>query len=140
MLSHYFIDVILPLPLSDLYTYRISHEDFSLIKPGIRVIVPFGKNKWLSAIVCKIHQNPPAGTECKYIHQIIDSEPIITEKQFKLWNWLSEYYMCQPGEVMQAALPSALKMSGETTLCIHPQFDGDVSTLNEKECHVSYDV
>lgn len=136
MLIYYFIDVILPLPLSGLYTYRITKEDFDSIKQGIRVIVPFGKNKWISAIVCKIHHNPPIGKECKYIHQIIDTDPIISINQFRLWNWLSTYYMCSQGEVMQAALPSALKLSGTTSICIHPQFDGDISSLNEKEIEV----
>ena len=49
-MAHTFVDVILPLPLPKSYTYAISGEEFDNVKPGFRVLVPFGKRKWYTAI------------------------------------------------------------------------------------------
>lgn len=129
----YFVDVLLPLPLPGLFTYRVPHDFPSEINFGIRVVVPFGKSKLYSALVVKVHTEAPSQLNTKYIIDIIDEQPVITEKQFRLWQWLSQYYMCTLGEVMAIALPSALKIASETQIMLHPQFDGDLSYLSERE-------
>jgi len=118
----WFVDVILPLSLPNLYTYRVPDELKGQITAGQRVAVQFGKNKLYSALVRKIHQNPPLKYQAKFIHSLLDSSPIVTETQFQLWEWISTYYMCSIGEVMNAALPSGLKLSSETKIVLHPAF------------------
>jgi len=105
-------DVILPLPLESCYTYSVpeSHNDFGV---GCRVIVQFGKKKYYTAIIVRIYEGE-AVNETKDIISILDEHPVITEKQLEFWQWLSFYYMCRLGEVMRAALPSALKLESET--------------------------
>jgi primosomal protein N' (replication factor Y) len=49
-----FADVILPLPLSDLYTYAVPAEMRNKIARGSRVIVPFGNKRYYTAIIYKI--------------------------------------------------------------------------------------
>ncbi len=104
---HHFIDVILPIPLQKAFTYHITEAEAEFLKPGMRVAVPFGKSKIYTALVYKIHQNPPTAYEAKTIHQILDEKPIITEHQLKHWEWIASYYMCSIGEVMRAAMPNA---------------------------------
>ena len=99
----YFIDVILPLYLDKLYTYSITEAEFHFLKIGSRVTVSFGKKKIYTAVVFKIHQEKPLVYEAKPITQILDEEPLIHEKQLALWQWISEYYMCNLGDVMRAA-------------------------------------
>jgi primosomal protein N' (replication factor Y) len=108
-----FIDVILPLPIPTLFTYRISKSQKKNLRPGIRVTVPFGKNKIYTAIVKRIHNDKPGGYEVRNIHTIMDKLPLVNEIQLKLWDWISEYYMCSPGEVFKAALPSGFKLESE---------------------------
>ena len=103
----HFIDVILPIPLEKQFTYCITQAEATFLKPGIRVAVPFGKTKIYTGLVYKIHKDAPTAYEAKQIHQILDEKPIINSNQFKLWEWISGYYMCTLGEVMRAALPSA---------------------------------
>ena len=103
----YFIDVILPIPISNLFTYRITESESKFLTPGMRVSVPFGKSKIYTALVYVIHNTKPVKYEAKDIHQILDDEPIVTNQQFKLWEWISKYYMCSLGEVFRAALPSS---------------------------------
>ena len=54
-----FVDVILPVPIHQEFTYRIPFEMNEYIQEGIRVVVPFGKSKFYTAIVTKVHETVP---------------------------------------------------------------------------------
>lgn len=132
----HFVDVLLPLPLPALFTYRVPYEMNDLVGFGVRVIVPFGRSKLYSALVVRVHENAPQVTT-KYILDVVDDRPVISERQFQLWQWMANYYLCTLGEVMAAALPSALKLASETKIYLHPDFNGDVSMLNPNELHIA---
>jgi hypothetical protein len=51
-----FADVLLPVPIHQVFTYRIPFELNNSIKFGVRVIVPFGKNKLQTGIITRIHE------------------------------------------------------------------------------------
>ncbi|MDH5382472.1 MAG: primosomal protein N', partial [Cyclobacteriaceae bacterium] len=125
--STYFADVILPLAVPKKYTYRIPGMDCEKIEKGFRVIVQFGKRKIFTGIVSKIHEVPPGGYEAKLILAVLDDSPVITPVQLELFDWMAAYYMCTPGEVLQAALPSGLKLSSESKIQIHPVFSIETS-------------
>lgn len=131
--STYFVEVILPLSLQGTYTYRIPQEWNAFIEKGKRVIVQFGKNRIYSALIYSISNMPPSHYEAKYIIEVLDDEPIVTPKQFQLWEWMSSYYLCTLGEVMQAALPSAFKLASETYISKVEDIEVDLSILTEKE-------
>ncbi|MEI6694580.1 MAG: primosomal protein N' [Bacteroidota bacterium] len=132
-----FADVLLPLPLKGYFTYRIPFEMNEMLKPGQRVVIQFGKKKVYTALVRRIHEKPPLAYAVKYILSVLDSEAIVNEKQFLLWEWIADYYMCAIGEVMNAALPAAFKLASETRILINPDFDGDFSQFNEYEMLVA---
>ena len=112
--SPVFADIILPLPLKQLFTYSIPKSLEKQAKPGKRVIVQFGKRKIYAAIIHTIHQKKPANYETKDILSILDDYPIVNKSQLKLWQWIADYYMCSLGEVFKASLPSGLKLESET--------------------------
>ena len=120
-----FADVILPLPLSKYYTYRIPEELQSGIRPGCRVIVPFGRKKYYTAIVVHIHPYAPADYETKDILTLLDESPILRRPQLKFWEWIAEYYLCSVGDVYKAALPSGLKLESETLISPNPDYEED---------------
>ncbi|WP_044514811.1 primosomal protein N' [Hymenobacter sp. DG25B] len=130
-----FADVILPLPLPKLYTYRVPFELNDQVVVGGRVIVQFGAKKTLSCIVAAVHENPPKEYQAKYILEFIDDAPVVTQPQLKLFRWMADYYMCTLGEVINAALPSALKLSSESRVQLHPAFVAEESPypLSEQE-------
>lgn len=128
-----FADVILPLAVPQLYTYRVPYEWNAAIQPGQRVVVQFGRNKRYTALVRKVHDVPPKLYSSKYIDHILDQSPIVNEKQFRLWEWMASYYMCTIGEVMNAALPSGLKLSSETRILLNPSFGNAYDALTDKE-------
>lgn len=129
----YFVDVILPLAIAGTYTYRAPQEMNSELAIGKRVVVQFGKTRVYSAIISQIHEVPPEKYEAKYLLDILDDRPVATEKQLALWGWISTYYLCQVGEVMQAALPSVLKLASETKIIANNQQDRDRSQLTDRE-------
>ena len=128
-----FAEVILPLPLYDRFTYRIPEEMLSDMKPGIRVIVQFGARKFYSGLVYSISDNAPDGIEIKSIEAVIDNNEVIFPANFEMWQWISEYYMAPFGDVMKAALPSALKLESSSTLYPGPVAESYPMTPEEEE-------
>lgn len=110
----------------------------SLVETGSRVIVQFGKKKILTGIVAKCHEDPPLAYEAKYILEVPDEFPVMTSLQIHLLYWVSEYYMCTIGEVLNAALPSGLKLSSQSNIQLHPDFsqEADNHEFSEKETMV----
>lgn len=129
----YFVDVILPLSIPNTYTYRLPFELNELIQVGVRVVVPLGRAKLYTGIVVRIHEEIPQNYQVKYVESLLDDSPIVTGNQFKLWKWISNYYMANIGDVMNAALPSNFKLGSETKISIHPQFERDYENLTDKE-------
>jgi primosomal protein N' (replication factor Y) len=105
-MTPFFADIILPLAVRGRFTYRVPKAMSGKIAPGMRVRVPFGGRNLYSGIVCKVHDASPDVKNIRDIVSILDEIPIISGSQLKLWQWISEYYLCNEGEVMKAALPS----------------------------------
>ncbi len=129
----FFVNVVLPLAISKAYTYRVPQNLANNIAIGKRVVVQFGRNKVYTAIIFSISDKAPVGYEAKYILDVLDEFPIVTAQQLALWEWMSAYYLCTLGEVMQAALPSALKLASETKVTLNTDSEYDKSTLTDKE-------
>jgi primosomal protein N' (replication factor Y) (superfamily II helicase) len=128
-----FVEVILPLAIAKNYTYRVPFNLNSDVAIGKRVVVQFGKSKLYTAIIASIGNQAPEKYEAKYIIDILDNEPIVNPAQLSFWKWIADYYLCHVGEVMNAALPSALKLASETKIVLNKGFEYDKSALNDKE-------
>ena len=121
-----YADLILPVPLHGVFTYVIPEG--MKVGIGCRVLVTFGRNKTYLGIVMRLHDKKPEGYEVKPIQQVMDSAPIVTERQLKLWQWISEYYLSPIGDVYKAALPAGLKAEDgyhpktETYIRLTPQY------------------
>jgi len=109
-----FIDVIIPLPINQTFTYRVREAEAAFLRPGMRVVVPFGRNKLRTALVYGVSAQEVPDYQTKEIDQILDERPIVTPMQLSFWQWMARYYMCTLGEVMKAALPGAMLLESET--------------------------
>ena len=112
------IDVIVPLPIRTTFTYIINKKEFEFIDIGFRVMVPFGKSKFITGIVVKKHQNSPINYNPKEIEFIIDKTPIVTLKQLTFFQWISDYYMCPLGLVLKVAVPKLLLLKSESEIVL----------------------
>lgn len=111
-----FAEIILPLNLPQTLTYGVPIELQDKIAVGMRVEVALKGNKFFAGIVQALHNEPPDAYSVKPIRNILDQAPIVNEKQLQFWDWVGQYYIASPGEVMNAALPAHLKLMSETRI------------------------
>lgn len=105
-----FADIILPVPLNGLFTYRVPDTLEHIAVSGARVYVPFGKNRRVTGIIVRTHNVKPSAHTVKDILSVLDdSHPSVLPHQLRLMQWMWEYYICSPGDVMKAALPAGLR-------------------------------
>jgi primosomal protein N' (replication factor Y) len=124
-------DVLLPLPLKQIFTYRIPDEMAGLAMPGSRVAVHFGRQRIQTGILSRLYAPGEKAGNYKDILEVLDDHPVVHPLQLRFWEWMAEYYMCTPGEVLAAALPSAFRLESETAVALHPDFDGDLNPFTE---------
>ena len=132
-----FCEVILPVKIEKTFTYFVPPELWETVSPGKRVIVQFARRKFYAAIVHSIHENKPAAFKPKHVSSVLDDEPIVFTEQFKLWEWIAEYYMCTLGEVMNASLPASFKLASETKLVLNKNTEVKYEDLTDQECLVA---
>ena len=135
-----FVDVILPLPLDGTFTYAVPPQMEKQAAFGCRVLVPFGRGKQYVGVIARQHDQQPEGYEVKNILQVIDAQPILLPGQYRLWQWIADYYMSPIGEVYKAALPAGLKAEdgyrAKTETYIRPT----AAYRNEKALHIALDM
>lgn len=130
-----YIDVIVPLPIASQYTYSLPAELEDCVKEGCRVVVPFGRKKFYTAIVTKVHYVAPEGYETKDIEEVLDASPVVLPRQLQFWEWLSSYCLCTLGDVYKAAVPSGMKLESETIVTYNEEFEA-LEPLSEREQHI----
>ncbi len=101
-----FADILLSIPLPP-FTYAIP-EGMELER-GVRVRVPLGRTKMSEGIVWRIHNQPPARGIPKPVGELIDPLPVVTPPQMRLWEWVSDYYLCPLGDILKTAVPLGIR-------------------------------
>lgn len=104
-----YADVILPVPLEGTFTYSVPEPLLGAVRFGVRVLVPFGPKKVHVGLVARVHVESPDGFAVRDILQVMDIRPVLLDSQYRLWQWIADYYMSPVGEVYKAALPAGLK-------------------------------
>jgi len=78
------------------------------VRPGVRVLVPFGRRK-VSAYALGF-STPPAGQQLKTVLEVLDDEPLWTEQELGFFRWIADYYLHPLGEVLKTALPAGINL------------------------------
>jgi len=131
-----YAQIILPLNLKGTFTYKVPEELASKIQNGMRVLVPFGGKKIYTGIVFELHDIAPENFVAKEVISILDEYPIVPEQQINFWNWLSNYYLCNLGEIYRFAFPSSLKLESETYLKLKPNAVIEFENLDVNEMYL----
>lgn len=136
-MNNLYVDVILPLPLDGLFTYSVPAEWAGMVQPFVRAKVPFGITKTHTALIVRSHNNPPAeGITIKPLLAILDENPVLLPMQYKVWEWISQYYMSPLGDTLKAALPQGIKKEEnyrprtETYIGLAPEYQNEHSLHN----------
>jgi primosomal protein N' (replication factor Y) len=131
-----YAQIILPLNLKGTFTYKVPEELAFKIENGMRVLVPFGGKKIYTGIVFELHDQAPENFVAKEVISILDEYPIVPAEQIKFWNWLSNYYLCNLGEIYRFAFPSSLKLESETYLKLKPGAVIEFENLDVNEMYL----
>lgn len=134
----YFVDVILPVPVPKLFTYRVPVEFNELIIEGQRIIVPFGQRNVLTGVIKKVHQTPPKDYDARYVLDILEAEPAFNSTMLKFLDWMGAYYMANPGDVLSVAMPSGLKISSESLVQLNPSYERLEELASDEELVIDY--
>lgn len=131
-----FAQIILPLNLTGTFTYKVPEELQGKIEVGMRVLVSFGGKKIYTGIVAELHDSAPDTFAPKEIINILDDFPILPKEQLDFWNWLSDYYLCNIGEIYRFSFPGSLKLESETYLKLKPHAVIDFQNLDVNEMYL----
>jgi primosomal protein N' (replication factor Y) (superfamily II helicase) len=76
---------------------------------GVRVLVPFGRQRLVGILVGSASNSMLPATKLKEALEILDLQPVYDPVTFELLRWAADYYHHPIGEVFAAALPVALR-------------------------------
>ena len=134
-----YVDVILPLPLPGMFTYSVPEGMEECVVFGKRVLVPLGKSKKYIAMVVKVHQEKPS-FQVKPIEQVLDATPTLLDRQYRLWSWISNYYMSPLGDVYNAAMPAGMKSTEKFKPRMELYVELTSKYRNEASLHVALNM
>ena len=109
--------IAIPTPLRRCFDYlppkQTTEETVLHIKPGMRVVVPFGRSQKVGVILEVCESTTVARDKLKRVHEVLDEEPVFAVAQsqhlLELMQWASRYYQHAIGESLMNALPQALR-------------------------------
>src|SRR5437016_1819817 len=106
--SYIYCDVSLPVPLDQPFTYSLPDTLRHRVKPGSRILVPFGPRK-LTGVILRCHDELP-NVETRDALRVLDSEPVLSSELLALGRWIAGYYCAPLGEVLRGMLPLAAEI------------------------------
>src|SRR5690606_33621399 len=99
------LHVALPVPLHAVFDYRHPHA----VDAGCRVLVPFGQREVVGVVVGASDASEVDPARLKAVVRVLDEAPLPTAELLATLQWAARYYQYPLGEVLQAALPVALR-------------------------------
>ena len=109
------VEVAINVPIRKCFDYCWPEELDEVPKPGLQVLVPFGRQK-KGGVVVAVNKISKL-SELKFIESLVENKPIFSKEILNLTKWTSEYYFCAWGEVLNAAIPGGLTLNLKTSFC-----------------------
>lgn len=110
-----FVEVALPIPMRQTFSYRVKETDTHLASIGVRVKVPFGRQQLIGLVTGINDDCNLAPQQIKSVIAFLDSAPLLPESLYKLTQWAARYYFCSVGQMLSQALPVALRKGAQVT-------------------------
>ncbi len=104
------LQIAVPCPLYGLFDYLLpTHLAGHPVSPGMRVLVPFGRQRLTGIIIGQSEVSDCPADKLKAILSLPDDKPVLPKRSLDLLKWAARYYMHPVGEAIQAALPTYLR-------------------------------
>ncbi len=127
-----FAEVVLNLPLRGSFTYAVPAQYQSIVQPGFRVFVPFGRRK-LTGYVVSLADSHDSNFAIKNIEDVLDTDPVLSPEILELTRWIADYYQSSWGEAVKAALPAGLEDESREILTLSPEGEEALHAGTSKE-------
>lgn len=120
--------VVVNRPVNAAYSYLIPERLRGEIQPGQRVRVPFGKgNRLLNGYCVEVGPAADAGAKLKWVHSLVDAEPLVSPGMLELTRWIADYYLCGWGQVLDGVIPQSVKRRSGTRVVKQYQLSASCS-------------
>ena len=103
------------------YDYSIPAELEKSVQPGVRLEVPFGRgNRKMTGycvnVIGPFHRlaSSVKPQKLKPIERVVDVQPLINASLLSLANWISDYYLCPLGQVIETIVPPGVRNDSGT--------------------------
>ncbi|MBI4881487.1 MAG: primosomal protein N' [Planctomycetes bacterium] len=106
-----FADIALSLPVDRLFTYAVPLELRERVRPGCRVRVPF-QSREVGGTCVRVSDARPR-FEVRPVLGLVEPDPLFSEAMLRLCGWIARRYGAGFGEVLDAALPFAVRSGGK---------------------------
>ena len=107
------LQIAVPVPLRRVFDYLpppgVSLDALRDLKPGVRVVVPFGRQKLVGVLLAVVEGTYIPANKLKSAISILDQQPCLPPLLLNLVLWAADYYQYPVGEVMAAVLPGPLR-------------------------------
>lgn len=111
-----FAKVVFPLPVDRTFHYRVPESLLDRVRPGCRVLAPFGRRTMTGFVVAVVAEEPAGTFDLKDVKDVLDAEPSFSEGFLAFAKRLGERSFAPWGEILQAALPPALVQKEKRTV------------------------
>ena len=115
--------VAIAIPYANLFDYSIPDGWERQVQPGMRILVPLNRRRVIGVVVGIKEKSE--FERLKTIDVVIDASPLYSRRLLAITRWISEYYLCTWGEVLESAIPTGLRPKIEKTYEVnanHPRF------------------
>ncbi len=124
--------VVFPIPVDRVFTYHVPESLAGVIRPGFRVLAPFGRKKITGFVIGSSDSVPPG--HARAVTEVLDTFPVFPEDLLRLARWISDYYMAPLGQVLGIMLPPGLdKVSQRVVSLKSPISDYEIHALRRSK-------
>ena len=122
------------------YTYRVPEELTTVVAPGMRVEVPFGRRQ-VQGFVVETTDQAPEGVKLRSLTRLVDVNPVLGEEQLQLADWLVGQTFAFKISCLQAMLPAAMRAQYQKTVALvaPEKVPADVRPLFGEKGEIAFD-
>jgi primosomal protein N' (replication factor Y) len=111
------VRVAMKAPVDKEYTFLVPDELAEAVRPGKRVMVPFGRKGRPEVAFCVSIGREQWTSTLKPVQEVLDDQRLLSDELLELGQWISRYYCCPLGRTLAAMVPEAIrKQSGFRTV------------------------
>jgi len=121
-------EVVFNIPIDRAFHYLIPAVDKAKLKPGMRVVAPFGSKEHIGFVVRILPSSK--FPRLKSFKNILDLYPVISDHRWNLAKWIVRYYGCSYGEALSTMVPSGLRIKAQHLDLLESSDCADVDLQN----------